>query len=1146
MGRKKKVPPNAKVAPKDRAGRRFSSAGALGINPRLPIRSNAPQSGSFAEIGLIGLSTRLLSEGGKVLQSNFTEILEKCRTVERSDLLKFLKDEINVDEIWQKAYGVLWEPTTENMKKLTQSFLQSCMIYLRSQTLGKPDPRTVTRRFLVSIATDVCELVALVNIGLFFHWKFISAGWILSGCVIFERILQTILCTVLERRSITSVVTSVLGIKTFLTSYFTSYLGLRTKLKGSKINLFTTRLIHKGFNTIFVAAPQNVLNAYLIFSNLTEGSEISTEMKIQMSLIALVSFSVGISLTNLVQEHQRQHSDRGFYKSMTQIYKPNVEQHIIIIVKTCWNIFHFMMVTCGLGALIAKAPLAVWVSIVTGFFIVLNVMRYFVNEGEIRFYKRMNLQMIGSAVLTLLCMILYVLGVGLIPLSVLRWHFLLGPTIFGVGWISSFLISSVSVLYFSSNVALWIAFGCLSFFYVIAVFIYFRLLKSGAWKTFIWSNENWKDKLRNEWWANPTYESNEWGDIHLFGDIDAHYSGMVLQYLETDLPWGKLTDWLKRNKQTFRANPPIWLTKDWLALIPKNVQDKVWDPVEYRDLLRHISKIENAFSVQQSANQTLSEKKSKKPKDGHSKKKDFRELMRKDNNSNRSKMKTDKQIDEYTKGKYKNNENSNAATPDKRTDERTKLTIVSSSEIQNSRGRETMGENENSSSPSKITKGKQGNLESRAINANNQSIRKKLITNINKRKSSLSGSMSSLPLMASLGEDDVPIVLKKLLKEAESLTIDNIIIASAEVMDKELFDILLGRDKKATVEDMIFIICKGFLGQINQQKKKAHVVEGVSRILFAAFFELLDEVSDFVVALVFAYDSKNLQWASVLMFVFMGLNRFVGLIWSKFHFKESLLGQIETLLGVKCITDTYRIVVRSGASQGDAAVLMMKRAVFLGSGIVFESLLQMILQLSIVLSGIKSKEIDQGVLPVQIASVIASCFSIGLSLGSVSIDNAKTLKPIHPSANPSMKLLFIILSITYIINVIIFLANIDENIFTFLFSTINWKQTLRDELWGIPLHGSGDWGIPELLGNHDAHHAAHIAAYMSCDLPWDKITVWLRRKKDAFRESPPLWMTPEWFDNLTPEVKLKVWTEPGELEELITKVKQICDEAKNI
>ena len=40
-------------------------------------------------------------------------------------------------------------------------------------------------------------------------------------------------------------------------------------------------------------------------------------------------------------------------------------------------------------------------------------------------------------------------------------------------------------------------------------------------------------------------------------------------------------------------------------------------------------------------------------------------------------------------------------------------------------------------------------------------------------------------------------------------------------------------------------------------------------------------------------------------------------------------------------------------------------------------------------------------------------------------------------------------------------------------------------------------------------------------------------------------MTPGWFDNLTAQVKRDVWTEPGELKELIDKVKEVCENAKN-
>ena len=94
------------------------------------------------------------------------------------------------------------------------------------------------------------------------------------------------------------------------------------------------------------------------------------------------------------------------------------------------------------------------------------------------------------------------------------------------------------------------------------------------------------------------------------------------------------------------------------------------------------------------------------------------------------------------------------------------------------------------------------------------------------------------------------------------------------------------------------------------------------------------------------------------------------------------------------------------------------------------------------------------------------------------------------------------------------------------------------------MHSSVNWGVPKLVGDHDANHAAHIDSYPSCYLPWEKITTWLQSKKAAFLESPPLWMTPGWFDKLTPEVKRNVWTEPGELEELLTKVKEVCAKAK--
>eukprot|EP00948_MAST-09A_sp_MAST-9A-sp1_P000681 g681.t1 len=568
---------------------------------------------------------------------------------------------------------------------------------------------------------------------------------------------------------------------------------------------------------------------------------------------------------------------------MTQIHKSKDDHILTVTTKTCWNTIHCILVTFAVGALVAKAPPVVWVSILVGFFLVLNIMRYVMNN-EIRYFHRMELSKFGTVIFTIIVLIGYTFGVGLMPLSNFRFQNLLGPTIYAIGWISAFLISCISLLCFTSNVYLRVGFACLSFFYIVVICIYFRQLKPGAWRTFVLSNGNWKDTLRNEFWEN-TYDSEIWDDITLIGDKDANYAAMVLKYLNTDLPWDLLTDWLKEKKRTtFQVNLPTWLTIEWLALVPEHVKVKVWKPVEYRDLLRRIRIVESQFAS------------------------------------------------------FRNDESRNMPMILQRedTDDEDEKTSDATNDEQKAPGT--------------------GTLEMRNINAekeNNQTTRKKLMTNINKRKSSFTGSMSELPLIQTSKEDDVPLALKKLLEEAERLSFDKIIQVSKEAIDKELFDILLGPDGKATGKDIMFIICKGFLKQMHKLKLKAHFSEGVTRVLMVAFFEFLDEVSDIVLAIIFAYDSNNRGWAAILMFVFMGLYRFVSFLMS-ISVKEAFLRNCEALIGIKVITDTYRLVKHGKNAKTGEIDLLTMRFVTLGTGLAFESLPQMMLQLIIVMSDMKN------------------------------------------------------------------------------------------------------------------------------------------------------------------------------------------------
>eukprot|EP00948_MAST-09A_sp_MAST-9A-sp1_P002578 g2578.t1 len=998
-----------KVAPKGVSGRKLSSTGGLGLGPRMPVRSSSTISKRLLQSGVLD---RLRAEETKTLQSLLNEVLENCTAVSKGNLAKFLESKVDLNELWQDTYGTPWNPTEENLKLLSQHFLQVCMAYIRAESTGRPDPKTVMRRFVVSVVTDICELLSLVNIGLCFHWKQVSAGWILSGCVVFERILQTIVCMTLERKSFTSMIASLLGVKTFLTSYLITCLGLLTAVEGSKIDLFTTRLFHKGFNAIFVSAPQVVLNSYMIFSKLNKESEIDIKIQIQIFFILAVSFSCGLSLTNLVQEHQRQRSNIGYYKSITQIHPANGDEFGIIITKTCWNIVHFMMVTSGLGALIAKAPSALWISLVLGFFVVLNLLRCIINEGEIRFYKRMNLSSFATTTWTMVFMIMSVLGVGLMPLSVLRWHNVLSPIVFGVGWISSFLISSVSLLYFSSSVILWVAFSCLCFFYIIAVYVYFQLLKPGAWKTFVWSKENWKNKLRNEWWEN-TYNSDVWEDIHLIGHKDAHYAGMILLYLDTDLPWDKLTAWLKEKKTTFRNTPPTWLTVEWLVSLPKKVIADVWNIAEYRDLLDQIREVEDKFALTISAKRALpvfelgaapsksigtqnTNMKPKKyfnqgtktkihPKSESTLKNDLVE------DSNISNTKLDKDLAKLKVPAKTENALNKSSVGDQNLI--TKEEDAVTEKTGNGTNSEVMPEKDQDESPNILSNNDPGEERVTEEDERTKAIRKEVVKNMRKR-SSFGYSVRKAE------EEDIPSALKELFRNAETMKMDEIREASKEAVDGELFAILLGPEKDATGEHIMLTILKGFLGQRKKQVEKKSINEGVPRILLAAFFELFDEVSDIILAGLFYADTDNKRWAGHLMFAFMGLNRLMQGLFS-LSCGESKWRVCEGFIGIKCITDTYRMIRDGPLAQSGGQTLVTVRAFSLGIGMTCESLPQMMLQVFIVLSAFKNKNFETGILIAQATSVMFSCISIGLSLASVYVDSALAFaipgKEIHKS-----------------------------------------------------------------------------------------------------------------------------------------------------
>eukprot|EP00948_MAST-09A_sp_MAST-9A-sp1_P000699 g699.t1 len=515
---------SSRVIPADNAGRDQSSRKSRRSLPQLPVRSQSTVNETILQIGL---SLRQLSETTKVFQGELEGFLEKCKGISFTTLESLFETDFHVNDLWEKVFRTKWRPTRQNKRVLCENILQNCMIYIRSERIGKVDGKNVLKTFGSLVVLDLFEFAAVANIIIFFYMGEVMAGWILLVCLIVERVFQVIGSMATESFSLSSALASLLGVKKFLTSYHIACFGFHGNIEGMKMNLIAARMFQKGVNLIFATTPQAILNAYMVFSKLKTGKPITTMMRIQIFVILTLCFVAGMNLTNLNHESDQFQSLKGYYKSMTQILSKDDDQFVAALLKGGWNICHNMLVSCALGALFAKASPLVWVSIMITYFVLLNILRYAVNKGELRVFIRMDSSWTASLGSMLIPAVLYTFGVGLMPVSILRWHCILGPAVYGFGWMSSFLVSSITLLYLSSDIFLRIFFAILVIIYIALVFAYFSYLKPEARETFYWSEQNWKDILRTEWWENPHYESDGWKDIHLIGDKGANYARMV-------------------------------------------------------------------------------------------------------------------------------------------------------------------------------------------------------------------------------------------------------------------------------------------------------------------------------------------------------------------------------------------------------------------------------------------------------------------------------------------------------------------------------------------------------------------------------------------------------------------------------------------
>ena len=127
---------SSRVIPAGNPGRDHSSRKSERSLSQLPVRRQSTVNETILQLGI---SLRLLSQATKTFQGELEVLLDKCKDISNAALEKLFETEFNMNELWQKVFARKWRPTRKNKRVLCENILQNCMIYLRSEYIGKPE-----------------------------------------------------------------------------------------------------------------------------------------------------------------------------------------------------------------------------------------------------------------------------------------------------------------------------------------------------------------------------------------------------------------------------------------------------------------------------------------------------------------------------------------------------------------------------------------------------------------------------------------------------------------------------------------------------------------------------------------------------------------------------------------------------------------------------------------------------------------------------------------------------------------------------------------------------------------------------------------------------------------------------------------------
>eukprot|EP00948_MAST-09A_sp_MAST-9A-sp1_P003624 g3624.t1 len=920
-------------------------------------------------------------------------------------MLEAVADDINLpmhlesikrfNALGESIYGFRWASknflsseaqtggSPEDREQLLRLCLRAAINIMKDHDKYEKSQRESSRvayEFCCHIVAQICAIMGTVFL---FTSNETRSAWFSLSFLILNRLLS-VLTVPFQKGSCIHYLETFTGITIFTDAYRGRTQEKFYQNKGVDINKII--LMREVISAITQLIPQTILNIGIIINTLEEKDNIDALFVALMISVISALLSLCIFPAYYNKNLMKYFIKARFCHGMTH-YVPDeanlAQQQLLFGVMHTWYLLHFIIVCTGVATLIKLTPYEISMSIIGGFIFVVNLLRAIQNGGELRFYRRVRPTLFNNFASAIMSIVGYGIGPALMPLAMFRFHYMLGPTIFAFIWIVSFGIGVIAVFICVKNTVILGFISILCFLYISVVVIFFITCRENTWKTFFYSKKTWRGILRDEIWNERNYVSSYWNNPLLVGDEDAHYAAMIAKYLASDLPWDKLKKWIISKKGDFLIDPPLWLTNDWISLIPKKIRNQVWtsdEMLDLKDSLRQggrmrVDSMSPQFSKHKLGDTERNKEKTLDIENGIAKSMDIENG-------------TVKPVDiENGTAKPMDIENG----------------TVKSMDIENGTAKTKKDNAQNDfNMNSQIT-----DVRVRSKTSSNESKSKRLRKRIEKsRRFSATRRLSSsiLPGLrrhskydgVALEELGVPIFLENLLKSASSIHAIEVNEVIEAALKEEFAQVMIKSNGLNEKDNFPAILVGAMVRYHLNYSKKNLQKHNFSRTVIAACFEIADEVSDLFLAILYSTYAKDFQWAGIVMYIFIALNRTVTCLMS-YLYKEPLLQNIESLLGLKCVTDPYRLVTKGADARNGGVKVIIMRPVILTSGLILESLPQMMLQLIIIVRQNQKRNLSNDIIGAQILSILASCFSIGLSMGTMSIEHSKAMKIIHPS-----------------------------------------------------------------------------------------------------------------------------------------------------